>query len=514
VTTSLLGLGPTTSQESAEPASNRGVTGALKAPDLADYVGAVDIASGAQGTVRQVFETGLLRPVAMKLLDPRLAREEVHRKRFVEEAQITAQLDHPNIPPVHRVGIDGDGTMYFTMKLLRGDTFEQLLARRAHHGGWPQLFKVLQVFVTVCNAVAFAHGRGVIHRDLKPENIMVGEHGQVYVMDWGIARILGAPRPSGQDTLPPVRVWGSATDESGVIAGTPGYMAPEQALGAIDEIDERTDVFALGAILYRVLVDRPPYEGRDALTTIVKAASGEYEPPERAASHPAPRGLCDVIARAMSTDRAKRYQSVAQLRDDVEAFMRNPTQLSVRRFEAGAIIVREGEKAEAAYVILVGRVLVYKTIGGRKVPLCELGPGATFGEAAIFSLQARTASVDAIEAVSALEVSRESLDLELQRTSMLAPLVRQLASRFSAVDEELTSQRRSRDVMDRAALLYSVTRGIVVAPGQKAVAWTPMRDHLCATFGCSAEDATLAVLSMPEADLDVENDVVHISMDV
>ncbi|MGH7296844.1 MAG: serine/threonine-protein kinase, partial [Polyangiaceae bacterium] len=161
-----------------------------------DYVDDGPIARGSQGEVRRVVDTNLQRPLAMKVLDPERTGDPQSRKMFVEEAQITAQLDHPNIPPVHRLGSGPDGQLYFTMKLLPGTTLADVLASNAAGGGgdWYESFRALQIFVTVCNAVAFAHARGVVHRDLKPENVMVADHGQVYVMDWGIARIAGQPR--------------------------------------------------------------------------------------------------------------------------------------------------------------------------------------------------------------------------------------------------------------------------------------------------------------------------------
>src|SRR5271165_2938185 len=255
------------------------MSGGLEGKLAADYDDLGPVASGAQGEVRRVVDKSLLRTLAMKLLDPAHAREEAHRRRFVEEAQITAQLDHPNVPPVHRIGIDDGGQLYFTMKLLDGRTFEDVLKAGGHHGDWKELFRMLQVLVTVCNAVAFAHARGVLHRDLKPENVMVAEHGQVYVMDWGIARVVQQRSGSVPDAAPGVRVWREASAEEGVIAGTPEYMSPEQAAGRNADVDARTDVFALGAILYRILVGRPPYDGPTPLLTLTRAALGQYEPP-------------------------------------------------------------------------------------------------------------------------------------------------------------------------------------------------------------------------------------------
>ncbi len=163
-----------------------------------------EIARGGMSSIRRVFNHNLLRQEAMKALDPRMAIDSGEVLRFLEEAQITGQLDHPNIPPVHEVGVDASGIHYFTMKLVEGRTLEEMLADpRFSPLDDLKLFHVLQVFIKVCQGLAFAHSRGVVHCDLKPENVMVGSFGQVYVMDWGIARLVHRDRPSG--TSPEVR---------------------------------------------------------------------------------------------------------------------------------------------------------------------------------------------------------------------------------------------------------------------------------------------------------------------
>jgi serine/threonine-protein kinase len=480
----------------------------------ADYVDDGPIGRGSQGEVRRVVDTNLHCRLAMKVLDPEAAQEERNRQMFVEEAQITAQLDHPNIPPVHRLGVGPDGLLYFTMKLVPGVTLQDVLARGVHHREWSELYRLLQIFVTVCNAVGFAHAHGVVHRDLKPENVMVADHGQVYVMDWGVARVIAATRPQQQAARPYVRVPSGAYSQPGIISGTPGYMAPEQAGGSMAGADPRSDVFSLGAILYHVLVGRPPFQGETPMEVLVRAAQGEYEHPWLAARHYVPEALCDVAVRAMQRDPAERYQTVDALREDVEAFLLGPKPLPVRNFPAGAVIVREGDAADCAYVILRGRARVYKTVAGRRVTITELGPGTPFGEAGLFGTEPRVASVEAIEPLDASVVTRAALEQELGQTSMLAPLVKQLAANFHSVDAELAAHRldAASGKIARATLLWVATHGVDAGGSQRAVAWSPLRDHLCRTLGCDTREATLCVGSMPEAKLDVPSDVLRITM--
>jgi eukaryotic-like serine/threonine-protein kinase len=490
------------------------VTGDL-ATTGADYVDDEVIGRGSQGEVRCVLDPNLQRPLAMKVLDPVRMRDERNRKMFVEEAQITAQLDHPNIPPVHRLGVGPDGRLYFTMKLLPGSTLEDVLARGAHHTDWRELFRVLQLFVTVCNAVAFAHARGVVHRDLKPENVMVADRGQVYVMDWGIARVIGRNLPSEPASARSVRIPTGALSEPGVITGTPSYMAPEQASGSIAGADPRSDVFSLGAILYHLLVGRAPYRGETALAVLLQAAQCEYEEPRLAAHHYVPDELCAVVSRAMQRSPAARYQTVDALREDVEAFLQGPTPSPVRTFPAGAVVVHEGDPADCAYVIVQGRARVYKTVAGRRVTIGELGPGRAFGEAGIFGSEPRIASVEALEPLVTSVVTRETLEEKLGQAGMLAPLVRQLASNFHAVDAELAARRLDAVAVKitRAALLYVAAHGTDAGGGQRAVAWSPLRDRLCRAFHCDPREATLCVGSMPEARLDVPRDALLVALD-
>jgi CRP-like cAMP-binding protein len=247
----------------------------------------------------------------------------------------------------------------------------------------------------------------------------------------------------------------------------------------------------------------------------MRAAKGEFEHPWLAARHEVPEPLCDVVVKAMQRDPAERYQTVDALREDVEAFMRGPKPLPTRSFEAGAVIVREGDAADCAYVIVRGRARVYKTVAGRQVTVAELGPGAPFGEAGLFGTAPRVASVEAIEPLVASVVTRKALEQELREGSMLAPLVKQLAANFHAVDAELAKRRleASSVKIARAALLYVAKHGTDAGDSRKAVAWTPLRERLCRTFGCDPKEATLAVGSMPEAKLDVPSDTLRVAVD-
>jgi serine/threonine-protein kinase len=232
------------------------------------------------GTVLRARDPHLNRDLAVKVFRGSHAGPDLLR-RFVEEAQVCSQLQHPSIVPVHDLGTLPDGRPFFAMKLVKGRTLADLLEERPGPGRDRPRF--LKVFEQLCQAVAYAHSKGVIHRDLKPQNVMVGAFGEVQVMDWGLAKVLGSPGgEQPPDEGPVVSVVqtdrsGSSASESrpGSVMGTPAYMAPEQALGQVERLDRRCDVFGLGAILCEILTGRPPYVAPDGGTALRKAARAD-----------------------------------------------------------------------------------------------------------------------------------------------------------------------------------------------------------------------------------------------
>ena len=268
-----------------------------------------EMARGGMGAVLRTIDCDIRREVAVKYL---LDQSDVHKKaRFVEEALITGQLEHPNIVPIHELGIDAKGCLFFSMKMVRGRSLQQVLRdlRDVHRVAEKEygLGQLLTIFVGVCHALAYAHSRGVVHRDLKPSNIMIGDFGEVYVMDWGLAKVLSRDLPVAQPaaviSASPSFAWADAeasgvssatvrTDRSaeddktmdGTVMGTAVYMPPEQALGDIAAIDARSDIYSLGAILYEMLSLQPPIDKTGGFHAILlRVAQGEIVPPEQRA---------------------------------------------------------------------------------------------------------------------------------------------------------------------------------------------------------------------------------------
>ncbi len=259
-----------------------------KSIQLPGYELCEEIGRGGMGIVYRARDLRFDRDVAIKLLGDRIGASSYAATRFRTEARITGQLQHPGIPAAHDLGTLEDGKPFLAMKLVKGQTLQQLLDLRANPA--QELGRFISIFEQLCHAIGYAHSHNVIHRDLKPANVMVGKHGEVQVMDWGLAKVLFDP-PAKEEieinentstvallksSVDTPDAGGSAT-KTGSILGTPAFMPPEQALGEIRSIDARSDVFGLGGILCQILTNRPPYEGEDFHEVRVKAVRGELQ---------------------------------------------------------------------------------------------------------------------------------------------------------------------------------------------------------------------------------------------
>jgi serine/threonine-protein kinase len=283
-------------------------------------------AEGGLGVISVALDEELRREVALKEIQPRLASWPEGRARFLREAEITGGLEHPGIVPVYSLGHYPDGRPYYAMRLIRGTTLKEAVVEfhRGAEGGLDPgarslaLRKLLDRFRAACEAVAYAHTRGVLHRDIKPHNIMVGRYGETLLVDWGLARVTGQPDAvvdEGGRSLRPIAPSGAGETVAGAMIGTPAYMSPEQAEGRPDQVGPAGDVYGLGATLYHLLTGRPAFEGSTS-EVLARVRRGEFPRP-RSIRRDVPRALEAVCLKAMALRPEDRYATALDLADDV-----------------------------------------------------------------------------------------------------------------------------------------------------------------------------------------------------
>jgi serine/threonine protein kinase len=408
-----------------------------------------EINRGGMGVILGARDPVIGRKVAIKVLRPELEGDARVLDDFAQEACVTGQLDHPNIVPIYDFA-QGEQSPFLVMKWISGKTLAELLRVERRNSGQPDRLRYLvQIVLRLCDALCFAHGRGVIHCDLKPANVMVGDHGQVYLMDWGMALVKSSQYPAPAEPAlepgarPALESSATALDpsadahdsfvrapgrrvEPGQARGTPAYMAREQQFGLIEEIDERTDVFGLGGILCEILVGQPPNNQRifGGVLTPNRTSTAPIRSP---LWHQLPPELCRITAKALAAKRAERYASVSELRAELEQFLRGGGWFETRVFAPGEAIVSEGEGGDTAYIIERGSCDVFKLIDGQERWLRRLSAGAVFGEMAVFTGGRRSATVKAVDEVSVKLITGASLNLELDQNPWVAAFVRSLA---------------------------------------------------------------------------------------
>jgi serine/threonine protein kinase len=374
-------------------------------------------AQGGLGAVYVAQDHELNRQVALKEIQFRYADDPSARSRFVLEAEITGGLEHPGIVPVYGLGTYADGRPFYAMRFIKGDSLQEAVTRfhrsagtempqaepakrdsqpevaagdeRAAHATFrvPKLAfeslafrKLLGRFVDVCNAIEYAHSRGVLHRDLKPGNIMLGKYGETLVVDWGLAKAKGRAADHAyidEATLRPGAASGSAPTQMGAAIGTPAYMSPEQAAGQVDQLGPASDVYSLGATLYHVLVGKPPFSKDDVDNTLRKVKSGMFLPP-RQVNPGVPRSLEAICLKAMALKMADRYGSPQELADEVEKWLadepvaahREPLGVRTRRW------LRKHPRTVAALTgtLLAGlasSIMIVAVVSGKKAELAQ-----------------------------------------------------------------------------------------------------------------------------------------------
>jgi serine/threonine-protein kinase len=287
------------------------------------------LGEGGMGEVYLAFDRDLRRQLAIKTVRAESDKPQIWR--FLKEAQVLGQLDHPNIVPVYEMGLTEGNKPYYTMPVVRGETLHQILSSlELEDPAYLRVFsltRLVQIFLQAALAVAYAHVKGVVHRDIKPANIMVGEHGEVILLDWGVAKLLGEAEVSTEAK--------EDITQTGFAVGTPTYMSPEQVTG--EDVDARTDVYALGILLYEILTLEPPFTGK---LVEVMTAHLEKDPPSpraRAPQREIPLELEQTCLKALAKEPDSRQQTARQLHDEVQAWLESASDRAKRRERAGLL---------------------------------------------------------------------------------------------------------------------------------------------------------------------------------
>lgn len=335
---------------------------------------------GGQGIIEKRRDELLERTVAVKVLGR--PDHPVTFERFLREARLMAQLEHPQIVPIYDLAKEDDGAPSFTMKLVQGLTLKEVLDRMpAGPLSDERVLDLLEVVIKVCDALGYAHQRGVFHCDVKPENVMVGQFGEVYLMDWGIAELkekLDAEPERSSSTVP--------------VAGSLQYMAPEQARGQRKKFGPPTDVFGVGGLLYEITHRRAPRQGRNRHQALM--AAGNHETPDIDA-HVSPN-LAAIIRKALAPDPDLRFATVHELRHALVRYVRGQVEFPVESYADGEVILQEGDVGDAAYIIEQGACQVTRSTPDGVESVRRMEVGELFGELALLGDGRRTATVTAI----------------------------------------------------------------------------------------------------------------------
>ncbi len=323
--------------------------------------GPEELGRGGMGRVMVALDHFVGREVAMKQLlteltsNPQVGTQATARmeQRFLREARLTGQLEHPAIVPVYEIGRRNDGSFYYTMTRIRGRTLAEAL-RLA--GSLEARLLLMPNVLTVCQAIAHAHERGVINRDIKPQNVMLGRFGVTYVLDWGLAR-------AKDEADAGVRLAPSITQGLDAnVVGTPSYMSPEQASGQLEFIDEQSDVWGLGATLYEVLTGRPPYTGRSPWEVIADIKTRPWTP-VRELVPAAPPDLVAICEKALCKDRAQRYRSAAALVSDLESWLQG-RRVGAYEYTSLELLSRFVRRQRVVLGVVVAAALALLVVGG------------------------------------------------------------------------------------------------------------------------------------------------------
>ena len=403
------------------------------------------VGQGGMGIIRSVEDKNLNRTLAMKILSPKYVQDTSIVDAFLEEASITAQLQHPNIIPVHDIGILPESDNHFyTMKLVDGgslqDVIDELKKGNEEYIRKYNIHAMLTIFKKVCDAVAYAHSKGIIHRDIKPGNIMVGPFGEVLLLDWGLAKYSGAKEEVDiKKKLEETNHDSPLMTMDGIIKGSLAYLSPEQANGDIKEIDHQTDIFLLGGTLYHMLTLEPPYSSKHMVEIIRKAETANFTHPNDVEDgKKIPEALVNIITKALACSKEDRFQTVTELSKKVDDYIEGRNVSQLKTFPKGTMLIEDKDLEDDTFVIISGKVDISRIIDGKETWIETLGKGAVFGELAALTHDIRTAQAKAAEDTQVMIISKQLLFDEIRKLPpWMEKIVFHLAQKVSSMNDRI-----------------------------------------------------------------------------
>ena len=403
------------------------------------------VGQGGMGLINAVEDTTFSRTLAMKVLSPKYIQDEAITKAFIEEAHITAQLQHPNIIPVHDLGVTPEtGNQFYTMKLVEGsslqDVINNLIKEDPKHLKDYNLFNMMSIFKKVCDAVSYAHSKSIIHRDIKPGNIMVGQFGEVLLLDWGLAKHSNQEEFINlEEKLEQSSIDDSMMTVDGIIKGSLAYLSPEQAHGDIKEVDHQTDIFLLGATLYHMLTLQPPYQSNSLTEIIQMAEDASFPHPSKTKNgQHIPEALSNLILKSMAKDKTQRFKSVAELCTKIDDYLQGRNINNLKVFEPGEILIRYEESDNETFIVVSGKVEISRNIDGVETIIETVEKGAVIGELAALTHSLRSATVRALEKTEVMIISKQLMFDEIRKLPpWLEKIVFELASKVSSMNSRI-----------------------------------------------------------------------------
>lgn len=413
------------------------------------YVRLYDLGKGSVGRVQAVFDKFLQRVVARKELNPDKVGDEDVSRAFVNEIQLMGHLAHPGILPIYDAVLSDKGEPSYVMGLADGRSLSTLLQVNPKTGnGTPlPLEQTVRILLKLSEALTYAHDRGILHLDLKPENIMMGNYGEVLIMDWGAARIYDLDRYNAhlQRYSDRIGYIERQPERENLMMGTPMFMSPEQFRSDRQALTPASDIFSVGLITYQMLAGRYPFRAK-SLDELTDKICHETPPPVHEVNPDIPLSLSRICEKMLAKGPENRYRHFAEVSNAIGDYQRSAAGFPVVEFKPGEIIFNEGDPGDYVYVVVSGKVGITIASGGKRKTIAELGSHEPFGELAALTGNARTATAIALEKSVIRKISKQEIAAEIDKLSpWVGSIVEALSKRFVEMNERvLVLERGSR----------------------------------------------------------------------